>query len=67
MNEPIEITTTSAAPRRCLAPGCPCADGRIVSHRHASFIAALARRNGQTSDRVIAPEPGWAIPGEPTR
>ena len=63
MNEPIEtMSTASPARRRCLAPGCPCADGRILLHRHAAFFAALAMKNGQTADRVIAPELGWAIP-----
>ena len=46
----------------CLAEGCPCRDARIVSHRRAGFFAHLAAANGETALRVIAPEPGWAIP-----
>jgi hypothetical protein len=66
MGEPIETTaTTTPSRKRCLAPGCPCADGRILSRRHASFFAALATRKGQTANRVVAPEPGWAIPAGP--
>jgi hypothetical protein len=71
MNEPIEtneqietMATASPARGRCLAPGCPCADGRILLHRHAAFFAALASKNGQTADRVIAPEPEWTIAWE---
>jgi hypothetical protein len=61
-NEPIEtMATASPARRRCLAPGCPCADGRILLHRHAAFFAALAAKNGQTADRVISPEPEWTM------
>jgi hypothetical protein len=63
MNEPIETTaTTSPARGRCPAPGCPCGDGRILLHRQAAFFSAIAAKNGQTADRVIAPEPEWAIP-----
>jgi hypothetical protein len=66
MGESIETTTTTAPSRkRCLAPGCSCADGRILSRRHASFFAALAARNGQSANRMIAPEPGWSVPGNP--
>jgi hypothetical protein len=42
--------------------GCTCKDARIVSHRRAAFHAAVARRNGQTADRVIAPDPVWLLP-----
>jgi hypothetical protein len=64
-NEPIEtMATASSARGRCLAPGCPCADGRILLHRHAAFFAALAAKNGQTADRVMAPEPEWKIAWE---
>jgi hypothetical protein len=66
MGEPIETTAATAPSRkRCLAPGCSCADGRILSRRHASFFAALAARNGQTANRVVTPETGWSIPVEP--
>lgn len=54
--------TELAAPawtRACLVDGCACKDARIVSHRRAAFFAALARRTGETADRVIAPEAGW--------
>jgi hypothetical protein len=46
----------------CLAPGCPCKDARIVSHRRAKFFHHLAVVSGETADRVIAPEPGWQLP-----
>jgi hypothetical protein len=46
----------------CLVAGCPCKDARIVSHRRAAFFSALARRNGETADRVIAPDPAWLLP-----
>jgi hypothetical protein len=32
-----------------------------VSHRRAAFFAALARRNGETADRVIAADPAWTV------
>jgi hypothetical protein len=67
MNEPIEttrITTTTASRRgRCLVDGCTCKDSRIVSRRRAAFFAWLATGRGQTANRVIAPDPSWAIPG----
>jgi hypothetical protein len=46
----------------CLAEGCPCRDARIVSHRRAKFFAHLAMVNGETAQRVVAPEADWAIP-----
>ena len=46
----------------CLAPGCPCQDARIVSHRRARFFSHLAVVNGETADRVIPPDPDWSIP-----
>jgi hypothetical protein len=49
-------------PSRCMAPGCPCQDARIVSHRRARFFAHLAVVSGETADRVIRPDPDWAIP-----
>jgi hypothetical protein len=49
-------------PSGCLAPGCPCQDARIVSHRRARFFSHLAVVNGETADRVIPPEPDWSLP-----
>ena len=46
----------------CLVAGCPCKDPRIVSHRRAAFFAAVAREQGQTADRTIAPDPDWRLP-----
>jgi hypothetical protein len=46
----------------CLVAGCTCKDPRIVSHRRAAFIAAMARQNGETAHRVIAPDPEWRLP-----
>jgi hypothetical protein len=62
MNEQIETTTSATRRTGCLVAGCQCRDARIVSPRRAAFFAALAARNGQTADRVIAPEPGWTLP-----
>ena len=68
MDRTLETTagTTDETPRHregaCLVAGCPCKDARIVSTRRARFFAALASRAGETADRVIAPEPGWALP-----
>jgi hypothetical protein len=58
----LTTTTQELARRACLVEGCPCKDARILSHRHAAFIAALARSRGQTADRFIAPEVGWRDP-----
>ncbi len=53
---------TRAHPRgACLVAGCPCKDARIVSQRRAAFFAAMARRAGETADRIVAPEPGWSL------
>jgi hypothetical protein len=49
-------------PGACLVAGCTCKDARIVSFRRAAFFAVVARRAGQTADRVIAPEPTWRLP-----
>ena len=49
-------------PSSCLAPGCPCRDARIVSHRRARFFHHLAVVNGETADRVIVADPDWSIP-----
>ncbi len=46
----------------CLVAGCTCKDARIVSFRRAAFFAAIARRTGETADRVIAPDPELADP-----
>jgi hypothetical protein len=49
--------------RACRQDGCPCQDARIVSHRRAAFFAVVARKQGETADRRIAPEPDWRLPG----
>ena len=54
--------TGSSGSRGCLAPGCPCQDARIVSHRRARFFHHLAVANGETADRLILPEPDWQLP-----
>ena len=46
----------------CLVAGCTCKDARILSHRRAAFIAAMARQNGETAARVIVPDPEWRLP-----
>ena len=46
----------------CLVAGCTCKDASIVSHRRAAFFAAVARRMGETADRIVAAEAGWRIP-----
>lgn len=46
----------------CLVAGCTCKDARFVSHRKAAFHAAVARRTGETADRIVAVEAGWRIP-----
>ena len=59
--EPLAIivpTRTGA----CLVAGCSCKDARIVSHRRAAFFAAMARRTGETADRIIAIDPAWLLP-----
>lgn len=56
MTAPLDVTTVE---RGCLVDGCPCKDARIVSHRRAAFFAAIARRTGETADRVIAPDAAW--------
>jgi hypothetical protein len=52
----------TSRPSGCLAPGCPCQDARIVSHRRARFFTHLAVANGETADRMIAPDPDWQLP-----
>ena len=67
MNGP-ETTTTAfiSAPARraCLVDGCSCKDSRIVSPRRAAYYASIAATRGETADRIIAVEPGWAISGD---
>jgi hypothetical protein len=62
MDLTLTTTTQGTTRRTCLVAGCPCKDARILSHRHAAFVAALARSRAQTADRCIAPEAGWRIP-----
>jgi hypothetical protein len=67
---PDQLTAPMPAPaaivpdriRACLVSGCTCKDARIVSHRRAGFFAALARRTGETADRIIGVDPDWALP-----
>jgi len=59
--EPFPIAPSVPA-GACLVAGCPCKDARIISHRRASFYAAVARHYGETADRVIAPDPEWRLP-----
>jgi hypothetical protein len=54
--------STTAAPVACLAPGCPCKDVRIVSHRRAAFFASVARNRGETANRRIDADPTWRLP-----
>ena len=56
-----ETPPTPPTRRACLVAGCPCKDARLLSRRTAAFFAAIAGRNGQTADRVVAPDPEWAI------
>ena len=65
--ETIEIVEATETRVRgaCLISGCTCKDSRIVSYRRAAFFGAMARRTGQTADRVVAVEPEWRIPSEP--
>ena len=57
------VPTRSGA---CLVAGCPCKDARIVSHRRAAFFAAVARRTGETADRIIPVDPTWQLPAAAT-
>jgi hypothetical protein len=62
MNGPVEHSAQAPnVARSCRAAGCGCQDPRIVSPRRAAFHAAVARANGETADRRIAPEPGWRL------
>jgi hypothetical protein len=60
----VPASSLAMAPARpaCLVAGCPCKDARIVSHRRAAFFAALARRRGQTAERIVRPEAAWRLP-----
>ena len=65
MNGQDETTSQETiAKRSCRQDDCTCQDVRIVSPRRAGFFAALARANGETADRQIAPEAGWRIPAD---
>jgi hypothetical protein len=65
MNGQEETTSQdTTAKRSCRQEGCDCQAARIVSPRRAAFFAAAARKNGETADRQIAPEPGWGIPDD---
>ena len=46
----------------CRVDGCGCTDSRIVSPRRARFHAYLAGARGETANRLIAPDPEWALP-----
>ena len=59
--EPLPIAPSSSV-GACLVAGCTCKDARILSHRRAAFITAMARQNGETAARVIAPDPEWRLP-----
>ena len=58
----------SPSPMRsvCLVDGCPRKDARIVSHRRAAFFAAIARRTGETADRIVPAESSWAFAWDAT-
>ena len=56
-----ETPPTPPSRRACLVAGCPCKDARLVSRRRAAFFAALARKNDETADRVVAFDPEWSI------
>lgn len=65
MNGQDEITSQDTSVKRsCRQDGCTCQDARIVSFRRAGFFAVVARKNGETADRQIAPEAGWRIPAD---
>ena len=60
-----DVPVATVVPTRtgaCLVAGCTCKDARIVSHRRAAFFAAVARRTGETADRVIPADPSWLLP-----
>ena len=55
--EPLPIAPTVPA-GACLVAGCTCKDARIISFRRAAFIAAMARRTGETADRKSRDDAG---------
>ena len=57
--------TTTVTRSACLVEGCTCRDARIVSSRRAAYFASIARTRGETADRMVAPDPSWAIPFAP--
>jgi len=61
-SQQVSHRTVTMGRRACLVLGCPCKDARIVSHRRAAFYAAVARDQGETANRYVAPEPGWHLP-----
>ena len=61
--QPIEIALAAPLRSGCLVEGCSCKDARIVSHRRARFFADVARRNGETADRIVDVDPEWRLPG----
>jgi hypothetical protein len=65
--ETIEMVEATETRMRgaCITSDCTCRDSRIVSYRRAAFFGAMARRSGQTADRVVAVEPEWRIPSGP--
>ena len=50
--------------RACLVAGCPCKADGIVSARHTSLIAGVAR-TGETTGRHRSPDPAWRFVGLP--
>jgi len=58
IEDPVVLPPTRVA---CLNDGCPCKDARIVSFRRAAFHRAIARRAGETADRIVPVEPEWRI------
>jgi hypothetical protein len=62
-HETIDVAAAETRVRgACFVSGCTCKDARIVSYRRAAFFAAMARRSGQSSDRVVAAELEWRLP-----
>ena len=50
--------------RACLVAGCPCKADGIVSARHTSLIAVVAR-TAETTGRHRSPDPTWRFVGLP--
>jgi hypothetical protein len=59
----VERRTETDRPTRgaCLVAGCTCKDARIVSARRTAFFSVWAKQHGETADRVIEPDPTWAL------